>query len=303
MTATPEQAIEAANEAYGVHPGFRALHAKGMFLKGTFTATPFASRLTKAGHMQGEPVPVTVRVSNGGGNPDVPDYVPDVRGLAVKFQLPDDSRADIVAQSAPRFPVHTPEAFFELVLASKREPAMAWKFPAFLARHPEAIPTLPPNLSALKPPVSYATCRYYAIHAYRFVAADGSERYVRYTLIPEAGDQRISPREAKRRGRDYLRDEIIERVKQAPIRFTLELQIAAPGDDVNDPASVWPKERERVAAGTLELTELDTEGETGGDVLVFDPTRVVEGIECSGDPVLRFRPEAYSASVARRSGA
>jgi catalase len=34
---------------------------------------------------------------------------------------------------------------------------------------------------------------------------------------------------------------------------------------------------------------------------VFDPTRVTDGIECSADPVLRYRPVAYSESVARRT--
>ncbi len=174
MTATPEQATQAANEVFGTHPGYRALHAKGVLLKGTFTATPYASHLTRAGHMQGEPVPVTVRVSNGGGDPDVPDYAPDVRGLAIKFYLPDGSRTDIVAQSAPRFPVRTPEAFVELLVAQKPGPAMAWKVPAFLARHPEAIPKLLANVPALRPVASYATCRYYAIHAYRFVAAEAA---------------------------------------------------------------------------------------------------------------------------------
>ncbi len=84
---------------------------------------------------------------------------------------------------------------------------------------------------------------------------------------------------------------------------TLELQIAQPGDNVDDPASAWPNSRRRVGAGTLELTALETEREAGGDVLVFDPGRVTDGIECSEDPVLRFRPAAYSDSVAKRTEA
>ncbi|MBV9472810.1 MAG: hypothetical protein JO206_07565, partial [Solirubrobacterales bacterium] len=59
------------------------------------------------------------------------------------------------------------------------------------------------------------------------------------------------------------------------------------------------RRRERV--GTFELTGLETERETGDDVLVFDPSRVSDGIECSRDPVLLFRPAAYSESVARRT--
>jgi catalase len=302
MTATPQQAVEAANYVFGSHPGFRALHAKGTLLTGTFTATPQAAALTRAAHMRGEPVPVTTRVSNGGGNPRAPDYAPDVRGLAVKFYLPDGSRADIVAQTAPRFPVRTPEGFIELLRATKQAPASAWRLPLFLARHPEAIPALPTNLPALRPPTSYATCRYYAVHAFRFVDAAGGSRYVRYTFVPEVEERRLGPREAKRRGRDYLQDEIRERARRGPVRFTLELQLAGPGDKVDDPSSVWPADRERVNAGTLELTGLDTERETGGDVLVFDPIRVTDGIELSDDPVLRFRPRAYSESVARRMG-
>jgi catalase len=57
----------------------------------------------------------------------------------------------------------------------------------------------------------------------------------------------------------------------------------------------------RVRAGVLEITGVETDRETGGDVLVFDPSRVTDGIELSGDPVLRYRPKAYSDSVARRT--
>lgn len=301
MSATPADSTAAANEVFGRHDGYRALHARGLLLKGTFIASPDAASLTRARHMQGEPVPATIRVSNGSGNPATPDYAPDVRGLAVKFYLSDGSRTDIVAQTAPRFPVHTPEAFLELMRAGKPGPAMAWKFPLFLARHPDAVPGLPQNLAALRPPESYATARYYAIHAYRFLDFAGGARYVRYTFQPEAGDHRLTPRAAKARGKEYLQEENRSRVASAPVRFTLELQIAGPGDKVDDPASVWPKSRRRVNAGTLELTGPETERETGDDVLVFDPSRVVDGIELSDDPVLRYRPGAYSDSVARRT--
>jgi catalase len=300
VTLTGADSTATANEVFGRHAGFRALHAKGTLLKGTFTATPEAAALSTAGHMQGEPVPVTARVSNGFGNPGAPDYSPDVRGLAIKFYLPDDSRTDIVAQTAPRFPVHTPEGFLELLRAQKPGPAMAWKMPLFLARHPEALPGLPVNLRALRPPQSYATATYFAIHAFRWLDAGGESRHVRYTLHPEAGDHRIGPREARRLGKDYLQSEIRQRIAAGPVRFRLELQIAAAGDKVDDPASLWPADRPRVDAGTLELSALETERERDGDVLVFDPTRVVAGIELSNDPVLRYRHEAYSDSVAAR---
>jgi catalase len=295
---SPEQALDAINRRFGTH-GARALHAKGTVLKGRFTATPAAAALTRAAHMQGEPVEATIRVSNGSGDPRAPDYGPEVRGMAVKFYLPDGSRTDISAQTVPRFPVRTPDAFINLIRASAPGASRAWRLPFFLATHPEVLPALRANAPALRPPTSYATCRYYAIHAFKWIAAGGSERYVRYSWIPEASEPPLSREEARNRGADYLQQDIGERL---PVRFTLELQIAGGGDKVDDPTAVWPDDRETVPAGTLELTELESGRERGGDVLVFDPVRVTDGIELSEDPILNYRSPAYSVSVERRSG-
>jgi len=282
---------------FGKHPGHRALHAKGVICAGTFTATPAARELTRAPHMQGEPVPAIVRFSNGGGDPGVPDYAPDVRGLAVSFELPDGSRTDIVAQTAPHFPFHTPDEFIEFIPLSRPSPATALRLPLYLARHPHVARTLPANLKALAPPASFAARPYYGIHAFKWIAADGSEHWVRYTWRPYEPQPNLSRAEAKRRGRDYLFAELVQRLERGPVRFDLEVQIAGPGDDPHDPAASWPADRERVVAGTLEIAS----AAEGHDGMVFDPTRVCEGIELSDDPVLRFRPRAYSLSHEARS--
>jgi catalase len=300
VTITPGQAVDAANEVFGRHPGYRALHAKGTLCRGTFTAAPAGAAMTRAAHLRGEPVPATIRFSNGGGDPQAPDYAPDVRGLAVKLYLPDGSRTDIVAQTAPRFPSRRPEGFVELMHASHPGLAMPFKFARFLARNPAAIRGLPANAAALRPPVSYAAVPYYAIHAFRWIDGDGGAHYVRYTWVPQAPARSLSPLAAKRLGRDYLQHELRERLARGPAQFTLELQIAADGDPVDDPTAQWPDQRPRVIAGTLEVSGLETERETGGDVLIFDPTRVTDGIELSADPILQFRSGAYSASVERR---
>jgi catalase len=299
MTVTPEQAVDAANAVFGRHPGYRALHAKGIVLAGAFTPSPEAASLTKAAHMQGEPVPVKARLSNGDGNPKAPDYQPDVRGLAVKFELPDGSKTDIVCQSLPWFAFASPDGFVEFLLVQRRIPSMAWRFPAYLIRHPGMLSALRVNLPALRPIDSYASCRFFGIHAFKFVDADGGTRHVRYTWQPGAGDRRIGGREAKSRGRDYLQEDLRRRLEEGSVRYTLELQVAASGDNVNDPSERWPEDREIVRAGTLELTGVDEDADRG--VLVFDPTRVTDGIELSGDPVLQFRRDAYSESVSRRT--
>lgn len=302
MSVSPEEAVDAANRGFGRHPGSRALHAKGILLAGTFAATPEAAGLTTAVHMQGEPVAVTARFSNGSGNPRSPDYLPDLRGLAVKFYLPDGSRTDLVTVSTPLFVTRTPEVFAELLEAQGGGVAAALKLPLLLARHPWLARALTRGARFMRPPASFAALRYWGQHAFRWTDGQGGERFVRYTFVPAAGDEPyLRLREARARGRDYLQDELRSRLASESVRFSLEVEIAGAGDPVDDASLPWPQERERVRVGDLVLSGIDEERERGGDVLVFDPTRVTPGIDLSDDPVLAFRSLAYRESVARRT--
>jgi catalase len=301
VALTPAEAIDAVNDVFGRHPGRRALHAKGTLCRGSFTAAPEAAQLTVAGHMQGAAVPVTVRFSNGGGDPGHPDWAPDPRGLAIKFYLPDGSRTDIVAVSSPRLPTRTPEAFIELIQVQGAGLASAWKLPRFFSRHPEALRALPRLAPTLAAPASYAAIPYYAIHAFKWIDSDGTGRFLRYELRPEVTQRKPAPWRARRLGRDYLQQELVARLARQPIGFRLALVLAGDGDRTDDPSVEWPQTRPRAAAGRLEITALELEREQGDDVLVFDPTRVTAGIELSDDPVLGFRRAAYSESVARRT--
>jgi catalase len=300
-----EDAVDAMNEASGRHPGHRAAHAKGTLLSGTFTATPEAARLTRAAHMQGGPVRATVRVSNGGGNPGLPDYAKEGRGLAVKLYLADGAKTDFVAVSTPVFVVRTPEDFVELNRLRKPDPETGQpdmeRLGAWLGEHPEALPAIQ-HVLGRDPPASYAQVAYNGLHAYRWINADGEARFVRFGWQPEAGEATISDEEAREGGPHYLQEEIVRRVEGGPVAFRLVVRLAEEGDPIDDPTAAWPDEREAVEVGRLEVTGSEEEREKGDDVLVFDPTRVVDGIELSDDPILNFRPKAYSVSVERRSG-
>jgi catalase len=222
--------------------------------------------------------------------------------MAVTFHLPGGSRTDISAQSVPRFPFSTPEAFIEFVRASDRNVGSLWRLPLFVARHPRVLPTLNVVAEGMKPPASYATIPYYAVHAFKWVDSSDGARYVRYRWHPERAESRLARLEARGRGPDYLQEELRERLSRGPIRFSLLLQIAGEEDPVDDPAAVWPEGRESVIAGTLTVTDPQSEDEAG-EPIVFDPTRVTDGIEPSNDPVLQFRPRAYSLSAQRRTAA
>jgi catalase len=306
MGGLAERAVDATYGVYGRHPGCRALHAKGIVCRGTFRATPAAAELTTAGHMSGEPVAATVRFSKGAGDPTWPDAATDTRGMAVKFHLPSGDATDIVAATMPSFFIRRPEDFVPLLHALTPRRGTERKLNPlrlirFVVRHPESLRVLWSSVT-IKPALSFATTRYEALHAYRWVDAGGTVRHVRYRWLPEEGEVEISRSEGRRRSHDYLQEEIAERLSLGPARFALEVQIAADGDPVDDPTARWPDSRPTRTVGTLTVESVEEGRDEATDPLVMDPTRVTAGIELSDDPVLRFRRSAYEVSAGRRSG-
>src|SRR5947208_1000054 len=105
-------------------------------------------------------------------------------------------------------------------------------------------------------PASYAQLAYHAIHAFKFVAPDGTVRPVRYHFIPAAGEASISDDDAAARPEHYLRDELEQRLASGPAIFYVDLELAAEGDPIDDPTAIWPDDRERVRVGELTIAAL-----------------------------------------------
>jgi catalase len=224
--------------------------------------------------------------------------------MAVKWYLPDGSTTDLIAVSLPAFFARTPEDLLVFNEARRADPATGAPDPArvgaYIEAHPEVLTAA--QAAMVHPiPSSYATVAYNALHAFWLVAADDIRRAARFHWIPDAQGSDLTDDEAEAAGADYLRDELEARLGGGPVGFSLEASLAAPDDPVDDPTAAWPDNRERVRLGTLSVTGVATDRERDGDVLVFDPTRVTDGIECSDDPILHARSGAYRVSVARRT--
>jgi len=298
-----EDLVAAFDALFGGDPTVRAAHAKGTCIRGTFTATADARALTRAPHFQGDPVPTTVRFSNGSGNLEASDAGREPRGMAVKFHLDARQATDIVSINHAVFIVRTPEEVVEFMRLRVPDPATGQldlaALGAFVAARPESQRAA--QLMLGSPPLeSFLRTEYFAQHAFRFVAADGSERHVRYRWTPALGVGSLTPEEAGARSPDYLREDLLARLAEGPATFTLDVQLAGPGDDVNDPTTEWPADRERVVVGTLTLDGPVDDPEKGCERLVFDPTRLCDGIEPTDDKILHARPRAYAVSSARR---
>jgi catalase len=298
-----ERLVDSLNATHGVHPGQRAAHAKGVLCAASFQPSPNAGTLSRAAHLSNGPVRAHVRFSNGSGNPTVPDGIRDGRGIGLKMYGPSGT-TDIVGLSLPVFFTRTPEDLLEFNEARRPDPATGAPNPervgAFLAAHPEAVPAV--TAAITHPiPASYGATAYNSIHAYGFEDGDSRIRYGRYRFVPGVRDAPLTDEEAASKAPDYLAEELAERLTQGPVRFRIDVILAAPGDPVDDPTAVWPDDREVFALGELAVTGLANDRERNGDILVFDPTRIVDGITLSNDPILLARPGAYAVSVARRT--
>jgi len=296
--------VESLGATYGVHPGYRAAHAKGILCAATFTPAPTAPQFSRAPHFAGPPVAAHVRFSNGSGDPTASDLARDARGMAIKLYLPDGSTTDLVAISLPVFFARTPEDLLEFNAARRADPATGAPDVArvgeYLARHPEAVPAVTAAITHVIP-ASYATLTYHGIHAFAFADRSGAVRHGRYHLHPAAGEHALSDDQAASASPDYLQEELAARLSVGPASFAIVVEIAAAGDPVDDPTAPWPEGRDQVDLGRIDVTGLAFDREQHGDILVFDPTRLPDGIAPTDDAILLARSDAYRVSVGRRT--
>jgi len=297
------------DQIFGLHPGFRPAHAKGMMLTGTFTPAPGAAELTRAPHIQRSSTPVTVRFSNSTGLPLIPDKDPnaDPRGMAVRFHLAEHSHTDIVSHSTDGFPTRTGDEFLEFLkalaasdLSAPSDPAKPKPVEIFLGSHPAALRFVQ---TPKPPPSSFAREAYFGVTAMEFINRDGKRQFGRYRIVPDAGVEPLDDAAVKAKGANYLFDEIVERVKQGPVGFKIKVQLANPGDVVDDATVHWPEDRRVVDFGTLEFTEPVDDNAKEQKQIIFDPIPRVDGIEPSADPLLELRAAIYLISGRRRRSA
>ncbi|WP_353073086.1 catalase family peroxidase [Tunturiibacter gelidiferens] len=305
IIALSQQLLQQFDAIFGLNPGFRPAHAKGIMLTGTFTPSAEAATLTKAPHITRESTPVTVRFSDSTGIPLVPDNDPNAnpRGFAIRFNLAEHIHTDIVSHSTDGFPTRTGQEFLELLMAlATSDPKNLAGSPleAFLGSHPKALAFVQTPKPA---PSSFARESYFGVTAMKFTNKDGVGRFGRYRIVPEAGNDHLDDAATAAKSANYLVDEIVERVGKGPIKFKILVQLANDGDVVDDATIHWPEDRKVLELGSFALTALVEDNAHEQKQIIFDPIPRVEGIEPSDDPLLELRAAIYLLSGRRRRAA
>jgi catalase len=298
-----QELLDAIDNLFGLHPGFRPFHAKGVMCSGTFIASQEAPKLTRAPHVQRESTPVVVRFSDFAGIPTVADNDPNAaspRGIAIRFYMAEHVHTDIIGHSHDGFPTRTGEEFLQLAQALAVSGPDAPK-PTALDKFMEGHPKAKAFLKAPKAiPTSFARESFYAVTAFKFVNKDGASRYGRFRIIPVAGNEYLDDAAAAGKSSNFLFDEIAQRLAREPIKFRIVVQVAEDGDPVSDSTILWPKERPLHEFGTIVLTERVSDNDPEKRKIIFDPIPRVDGIDPSDDPLIEIRSALYLLSGRRR---
>lgn len=301
--ATPQLVIAAFERNFGVHPGLRRNHAKGVCATGEFRGDPKMQEWSRSALFAGEPVPVIARFSLPGGNPEASDSSIAPRGMALEFRPAHGGLQHMTMLNVPVFSAATPDSFYAGLLAATPAPATGKPDPerqrAFREAHSDSEP-LARFMAGYRPPVGYGRAAYYGIHAFRFVDAEGRTTPVRWRFEPEDGGQPLSPEELASAPADFLAEALAKRVAEGPLRWRMIVAFGEPGDPTNDPTLAWPEGRRELEAGVLALTAAGAAAGDECETLNFDPMVMAPGIEPGDDPVLAFRSAAYALSFARR---
>src|SRR5258705_12854193 len=301
---TPARFTDIFERVAGVHSGFRRNHAKGVGVSGFFESNGDGVRLSEAVVFRPGRLTVIGRFSLGGGQPYVADTPDAVRGLGLQFSLRNGDLWRPAMISLPVFPVRTPEAFAEMLIASKPDPSTGKPDPAnmkaFLERHPETVKAL--SVIKGQPPSSgFGNSTFHSLNAFRFINSAGESMPVRWLMTPMQPFE-VASADAATKDKNFLFDGLIGAIHRQPLQWRLMVIIGQPGDPTNDASIAWPAERQQVDVGTLTLDRVESDETSVAANTNFDPLGLPAGIAPSDDPLLSARSAVYSQSFRRRAG-
>jgi catalase len=243
--------------------------------------------------------PVVGRFNLGTPDPKVVDATVRVRGISLDLTAPGGQEWRMAMIDLPFFPVSTPQAFYELLIASgKKDDPDAMK--TFAAAHPE-IGAFGAWAKTAPFTESYAEERYNSLNSFVFTDGAGGSHTVRWSLVPAAQPVTVSADDLTKRGPDYLEQEIADRVGKGPQTWTLQVTAANPGDPTADPSKAWPDDRKATDVGSLTVDRVIPEPDGPCREINYDPTVLPDGIHVSDDPFPAARSAAYAVSYNRRT--
>ncbi len=180
-----------------------------------------------------------------------------IRSMSIKFSKEEfKSPFDLEMNTGEISLFWSAWSFFKF--AQMRREKFGIEYPDYYKKYPEGLRGA--KLALRRNPDSFHDLRYYAKTPFQFMGTDKIKRYAKYRIKPfenikETGiedrycnrnvcNQRVLSYET--RGRNYLKDEYVERVKKQEVKYMLQIQVRMAHDDENpeifNNMLPWPEE-------------------------------------------------------------
>nr|AET79197.1 chanoclavine synthase catalase protein [Claviceps paspali] len=303
----------------------RAVHARGAGAYGEFEVTEDISDICDIDMLLGigKKTPCAVRFSTTTLERGSAEAVRDFKGMAVKL-FTQQGDWDWVCLNMPVFFIRDPSKFPDLIHAQRNDPRTNLANPArwweFVCNNHETLHMVMIMFSDFGTMFDYRSMSGYVCHAYKWIKADGTWKYVHWFLSSDQGPnfeegQRESETpagDAESATRDLHRS--LERGEYPS--WTVSVQVVDPEDaprmafNILDVTKHWnmgnypqsiPTVSPRVV-GKLTLKRGPDDFAEEMEKLAFSPSNLVPGVEPSEDPVLQARLSAYPDAQRHRLG-
>lgn len=290
--------VELFEKLGGKHPGFRKAHARGLCASGTFVPTS-NEHFNKAALLSNGVLPVSIRFSLGGANPNSDEKTPGARGMGMQIKLPNGALHTFTGNNFPVFAGKDPQTFYGFLSTlvpdenGKRDPARTM---AYIQNNPSVQANAMWNKTA-KTALSYANTEFFGIHTFYFEQPNGNKTKFRWHIEPSLGVKTLEKSEAAKMPTHFLADTLAQQLNDNTVSFKIMASLGEPEDSDINPSQQWPSERPQVSLGTVTVKA------SGGDECKntnFDPNILSSGFTPSADPVLRMRSATYAISFGKR---
>ena len=300
----------------------RVVHARGYGAHGFFETYEALDDLTCADIFQrkGEKTPVFARFSTVAGNKGSPDLARDVRGFAVKFYT-QEGNWDLVGNNIPVFFIQDAMKFPDLIHSAKAEPDRGFpqaqtahdNFWDFISLSPESIHMVMWIMSDRAIPRSLRFMEGFGVHTFKFINAQGEEKFVKFHWKPKGGMQSVVWNEAlKLNGADpdFHRRDMWQAIGQGDYpewelgvqvfdqKFADEFEF-----DVFDATKLIPEEQVPVKmVGRMVLDRVVDNFFAETEQVAFCTQNIVPGLDFTQDPLLQGRNFSYLDTQVKRLG-
>ena len=270
----------------------RMSHNNGIAAKGNFTFNLDPTLPSHPFFVQGKVMPCQVRHAMA---TFYDDAMATIKSLSVKLSdKPFESPFDMNLNTGSISLFWNVASF--LKLAKMRDQKWGIEYIEYYKKYPIGREAAIDNLR--RTPTSFSNLTYYAQTPFNFVGTDGIQRYAKYRAIPydessvetgiiseqnrlEPENQRILPGET--RNRNYLKNELKERLKKQPVKYWYQIQIRDAPQDQNESifnsSLDWDaKEFPWRNLGVITLNEImDWDS---SNVLGFGVSNLPKGLDC-----------------------